>query len=109
MQKKIPRDQFNREIKIGDVITYPIRSGSSIRMSTSKVYSIEYDKKSRRVDEHDRNNRDREDYLEPKLKVKGVSKNWKGEVLGSYKSIVLAYERATILSDYTLEFPDDKK
>ena len=41
MDRKFPVDQYGREIKIGDMITYPVRYGGSMWMSTSMVEKIE--------------------------------------------------------------------
>ena len=96
MEKQIPKDQFGRVIKEGDLITYPVRGGSSVWMSTSLVTSIEY----REIDRYERTDEGswaKVKELEPRLNVVGRSTSYSDEFRGLYKSCVYRYDRATIV------------
>jgi len=104
----ISKDQFGREIKIGDFITYPVRSGSSVHMSSSIVEEIKYWEGGRAF----RNAEGKWEtvkVLRPKLKIVGLRRNWDNEAIGGiYKSNVVCVSRTTIVERECLIGVDEK-
>jgi hypothetical protein len=85
---KTPVDSLGREIKVGDIVTYPVRYSSSMYIRFAKILSIKY-VKSEGYDE-----------IYPILNVLTVNKRYNTEnsVRGK-KTRIQCYKRTTVITD----------
>lgn len=85
---KTPVDSLGREIKVGDIVTYPVRYSSSMYIRFAKILSIKY-VKSKWCDE-----------LSPILKVLTVNTRYGAEnsVRGK-KTQIQRYDQVTVITD----------
>ena len=89
------KDQYGRLIKIGDVITYPGRSGSSLWMNTAVVYDIT------------EGTRYWNNKMFPKLKVKRTQHYlWGDKIPKVSKTIITEIGRATVVDKSILTSND---
>lgn len=94
--KKVPKDQFGNEIKIGSVITYPSRHGSCLWMSIAVISNIKIEKTWNNYEEFlfETYSIEGGTFFATDIKEKKLKKNTKFS----------SYERSTVIpSDYIKE------
>lgn len=96
------KDISGRLIEIGDIVAYPVRSGSSMWMTVAEVENIIT--KTRPNYKWNPNSRRQEsdgviEYHE--LKIKGQHSNWNKTITTDYKATVRRIDRVVIVTKWS--------